>query len=258
MLFAKRLRALANSPQSPGPRASRFCPTRNNGSGAAPCLGPSRDPDANDCASADASSVRDDAAHGQRVDAGGGAGRGHRCRRHRVRSDRRQHRYAAPGTAPRTRWRRSYPGIFTFGTDQPVYPPWYMGDDPANGEGFESRARLCRRCEAAATPARTCGGCGYPSTPRWRRARVVRRQPLSVLDHRPAQGCGGLLLALLRRHAGCRHDRSRRRRPVRSIGELKTLRLGVQVGTTSYTAATRWAATSRSRCTTRTATPRWR
>ena len=31
-----------------------------------------------------------------------------------------------------------YPGIFTFGTDQPVYPPWYMGDDPANGEGFES------------------------------------------------------------------------------------------------------------------------
>ena len=31
-----------------------------------------------------------------------------------------------------------YPGIFTFGTDQPVYPPWYIGDNPANGEGFES------------------------------------------------------------------------------------------------------------------------
>lgn len=31
-----------------------------------------------------------------------------------------------------------YPGILTFGADQPVYPPWYMGDDPANGEGFES------------------------------------------------------------------------------------------------------------------------
>ena len=31
-----------------------------------------------------------------------------------------------------------YPGIFTFGTDQPVYPPWYMGDNPANGEGFEA------------------------------------------------------------------------------------------------------------------------
>jgi polar amino acid transport system substrate-binding protein len=31
-----------------------------------------------------------------------------------------------------------YPGIFTFGTDQPVYPPWYMGDNPASGEGFEA------------------------------------------------------------------------------------------------------------------------
>jgi polar amino acid transport system substrate-binding protein len=30
-----------------------------------------------------------------------------------------------------------YRGIFTFGTDQPVYPPWYMGDNPASGEGFE-------------------------------------------------------------------------------------------------------------------------
>ena len=31
-----------------------------------------------------------------------------------------------------------YSGIFTFGTDQPVYPPWYMGDIPASGEGFEA------------------------------------------------------------------------------------------------------------------------
>ncbi|PRC48354.1 amino acid ABC transporter substrate-binding protein, partial [Mycobacterium sp. ITM-2017-0098] len=31
-----------------------------------------------------------------------------------------------------------YPGILTFGADQPVYPPWYMGDDPGNGEGFEA------------------------------------------------------------------------------------------------------------------------
>src|SRR5689334_5767772 len=31
-----------------------------------------------------------------------------------------------------------YSGIFTFGTDQPVYPPWYMADNPASGEGFEA------------------------------------------------------------------------------------------------------------------------
>jgi polar amino acid transport system substrate-binding protein len=31
-----------------------------------------------------------------------------------------------------------YPGVLTVGTDQPVYPPWYMGDNPASGEDFES------------------------------------------------------------------------------------------------------------------------
>ncbi|HEX3780846.1 MAG TPA: transporter substrate-binding domain-containing protein [Pseudonocardiaceae bacterium] len=29
-------------------------------------------------------------------------------------------------------------GTFTFGTDEPVYEPWFVGDDPANGKGFES------------------------------------------------------------------------------------------------------------------------
>jgi polar amino acid transport system substrate-binding protein len=29
-------------------------------------------------------------------------------------------------------------GVFTFGTDQPAYPPWFVDDDPANGKGFES------------------------------------------------------------------------------------------------------------------------
>jgi len=29
-------------------------------------------------------------------------------------------------------------GVLTFGTDQPAYPPWFVDDDPANGKGFES------------------------------------------------------------------------------------------------------------------------
>jgi polar amino acid transport system substrate-binding protein len=63
-----------------------------------------------------------------------------------------------------------YPGIFTFGTDQPAYPPWYMGDNPASSEGFVT------------------------------------------LKSSPAAG-------------------------VTTVRGLKRLRLGVQVGTTSYTAA---------------------
>lgn len=29
-------------------------------------------------------------------------------------------------------------GVLTFGTDQPAYPPWFADDNPANGKGFES------------------------------------------------------------------------------------------------------------------------
>ena len=29
-------------------------------------------------------------------------------------------------------------GVLTFGTDQPVYPPWFVDDNPDNGKGFES------------------------------------------------------------------------------------------------------------------------
>ncbi|MBB6118180.1 ABC transporter substrate-binding protein [Nocardiopsis algeriensis] len=29
-------------------------------------------------------------------------------------------------------------GVLTIGTDSPAYPPWFVDDDPSNGEGFES------------------------------------------------------------------------------------------------------------------------
>ena len=30
------------------------------------------------------------------------------------------------------------PGMLTIGTDTPAYPPYFVDDDPTNGEGFES------------------------------------------------------------------------------------------------------------------------
>ncbi|HEY4020481.1 MAG TPA: transporter substrate-binding domain-containing protein [Pseudonocardiaceae bacterium] len=30
------------------------------------------------------------------------------------------------------------PNTFTFGTDEPVYEPWFVNDDPSNGQGYES------------------------------------------------------------------------------------------------------------------------
>jgi len=30
------------------------------------------------------------------------------------------------------------PGVLTVATDKPAYPPWFIGNDPANGKGYES------------------------------------------------------------------------------------------------------------------------
>ena len=43
------------------------------------------------------------------------------------------------------------PGTLTFGTDQPVYPPWFVDDKPENGQGFEG-----------AVAAAIADGLGYP------------------------------------------------------------------------------------------------
>ncbi|MGB3485386.1 MAG: ABC transporter substrate-binding protein [Mycobacterium sp.] len=45
---------------------------------------------------------------------------------------------APPRTCERGSLNTLYSEIITFGTDQPAYPPWFIGDNPANGEGFES------------------------------------------------------------------------------------------------------------------------
>ena len=44
---------------------------------------------------------------------------------------------AAPACAPGALPTRAA-GTLTIGTDQPVYPPWYVDDKPENGRGFES------------------------------------------------------------------------------------------------------------------------
>ena len=30
------------------------------------------------------------------------------------------------------------PGVLTVGTDSPAYTPWFVGNNPANGKGYES------------------------------------------------------------------------------------------------------------------------
>ncbi|MDT7762095.1 MAG: polar amino acid transport system substrate-binding protein [Mycobacterium sp.] len=131
-----------------------------------------------------------------------------------------------------------YPGVFTFGTDQPVYPPWYMGDNPASGEGFEAAlayavaakmryprddvrwVRVPFNAALAPGPKTFDANLSEFSITEQRKAAVDFSSPyfdvtqaVVTVKSSPAAG-------------------------VKTVKQLKKLRLGVQVGTTSYTAAT--------------------
>lgn len=45
---------------------------------------------------------------------------------------------AAPARCDKASLTTLKPGTLAFGTDQPAYPPWFVDDNPGNGKGFES------------------------------------------------------------------------------------------------------------------------
>ena len=131
-----------------------------------------------------------------------------------------------------------YPGIFTFGTDQPVYPPWYMGDNPASGEGFEAAVayavadkmnyalddvrwvRVPFNAALAPGPKTFDANLSEFSITEQRKAAVDFSSPYfdvtqAVVTVKTSPAASA-----------------------KTVHQLKKLRLGVQVGTTSYTAAT--------------------
>ncbi len=131
-----------------------------------------------------------------------------------------------------------YKGVFTFGTDQPVYPPWYMGDDPENGEGFESAVAYA-----------VADKLGYPREDvRW--VRVPFNAALAPGKKGFDAGLSEFSITGQRKAAvdfsapyfdvtqAVVTVKTSPAATARSIDALKPLRLGVQVGTTSYTAAT--------------------
>ncbi|MEO3758177.1 ABC transporter substrate-binding protein [Mycobacterium sp. B14F4] len=151
---------------------------------------------------------------------------------------------AEPYAAPRPEECRKdrlttlYAGVFTFGTDQPVYPPWYMGDNPANGEGFESAVAYA-----------VAGKLGYGAEDvRWVRvpfSEAITAGPktfdanlsqFSITEQRKAAvDFSSPYFDVSQAVVTVKSSPAAR---VRGLTDLKALRLGAQVGTTSHTAAT--------------------
>jgi polar amino acid transport system substrate-binding protein len=130
-----------------------------------------------------------------------------------------------------------YPGIFTVGTDEPAYPPWYLGDDPASGEGFES---------ALAYAVADHLGYGRDDV-RWVRvpfngalepgpkAFDANLSQFSITDQRKAAvDFSSPYFDVTQVVVTTKTSRAA---TVRSMAELRKVQLGVQVGTTSHTAA---------------------
>jgi polar amino acid transport system substrate-binding protein len=128
-------------------------------------------------------------------------------------------------------------GVLTFGTDQPAYPPWFIDDDPANGKGFESAVAYA-----------VAGKLGYDTKDvRWVRVPFnaaiapgpktfdANLNEFSITEERknavdfssPYYDVTQAIVTIKSSPAA----------QVTSLGGVKGLRLGAQVGTTSYDAA---------------------
>jgi polar amino acid transport system substrate-binding protein len=131
-----------------------------------------------------------------------------------------------------------YPRIFTVGADQPVYPPWYIGDDPANGEGFEAALAyaVAAKMKYQRDDVRWVRVPFNSALAPGRKGFDANLSEFSITDQRKAavdfsSPYFDVTQAVVT-------IRSSPAAGARTVQQLKRLRLGVQVGTTSYTAAT--------------------
>jgi polar amino acid transport system substrate-binding protein len=128
-------------------------------------------------------------------------------------------------------------GSITFGTDQPAYPPWFVDDDPANGKGFESAVAYAVAdrlgfAKGDVKWVRVPFNAAIAPGPKTFDANL---NEFSITDERkqavdfstPYFNVTQAVVAVKSSPAA----------QVKSLAGLKGLKLGAQVGTTSYTAA---------------------
>jgi polar amino acid transport system substrate-binding protein len=128
-------------------------------------------------------------------------------------------------------------GTITFGTDQPAYPPWFVDDDPANGKGFESAVAYA-----------VAGKLGYAQGDvKWVRVPFnaaiapgpktfdANLNEFSITDDRKqAVDFSSPYFNVTQAVVTVKSSPAAQ---VKTLAGLKGLKLGAQVGTTSYTAA---------------------
>lgn len=128
-------------------------------------------------------------------------------------------------------------GKFTFGTDQPAYPPWFVDDDPANGKGFESAvayavADKLGYAKEDVTWVRVPFNAAIAPGPKTFDANL---NEFSITDERKqAVDFSSPYFDVTQAVVAVKSSPAAQ---VKNLDGLKGLKLGAQVGTTSYTAA---------------------
>ncbi|KOX16964.1 ABC transporter substrate-binding protein [Nocardiopsis sp. NRRL B-16309] len=127
-------------------------------------------------------------------------------------------------------------GTLTIGTDSPAYPPWFVDDDPANGEGFESAVahavaeRLGYTAEQVEWSVVTFNNAIQPGPKQYdfdiNQFSITEERRAAVDFSSPYYDVRQTVIAMAGTDAA----------DATSLADLAGLSLGAQVGTTSYDA----------------------
>lgn len=130
-------------------------------------------------------------------------------------------------------------GKLTVGTDKPAYSPWFVDDKPSNGKGFESAVAYAVAAQLGYQPADVTW-----SVVSFNQATAPGAKPfdvdinqVSITDARKktvdfSSGYYDVAQSVVT-------TKTSKAAGVSTLAGLKALKLGTQVGTTSYTVATR-------------------
>ncbi|WP_433266419.1 ABC transporter substrate-binding protein [Actinosynnema sp. CS-041913] len=131
------------------------------------------------------------------------------------------------------------PGKITFGTDQPAYSPWFVDDDPTNGKGFESAVAYAVAEELGYAKAEVVwtrvpfNAAIQPGKKTYdadiNEFSITEDRKQAVDFSAPYYDVAQTVITL----------KSSKAASAKSLADLKQVKIGAQVGTTSFEAAER-------------------
>ena len=129
------------------------------------------------------------------------------------------------------------PGTLTVGTDKPAYEPWFSGDDPSNGKGFESAVAyaVAKKLGYAQGKVKWAVVSFNSAIAPGPKTFDVDINQISITEERKknldfSSGYYDVAQSVVTVKGSKAADAT-------TLAQLKKLKLGAQVGTTSYTAA---------------------